>query len=764
MIKNKYIKQVLWFLFSLISYFWLLVLFSQNIAYIIYSIFYQNLYLLIIIIFIFFLIFFFIGKYLLAFKDSSKNYLKTIYNILSITRGILFYYFILYILLSFIFIFFDFKNYYIYDFFKELLFTILHIIWAILLLSTIFKLNILNINLKIPLLYKIFYALPFILLVAISFYYFSTFSTIQSIYSKEAYYKYLDSKEKMAILYDEKFEDKLWSSFYTNITNLSIWNFQYKEPLIHLPWKWIDFDFTLYYNTSNIYNWPVWNTWNFENNTMLVRVSDWNFAIHTWFGSAFMLYKKDLNYYKSDVIDMELKYIDWEYVLKINETWAIYKFTDDRINPILRLNKIIDKKWNTMEYSYNSLWQIYSIKDTLNNRLWKNNILFEYYEHSRIKQVTDYNWNVIKFYYYTEDSGNWLLYDLKLLEVYKNDKKIRTIKYTYYTKWILKHFIHEISDPYVNYYLENKYDEGWRLIYYKTRLWIRYYSYTFYENSWKIKTNHVIERWWNNVIYTIDENWMIINRENMSWDKSMDSKFVYDDNSNLIKSIKPLWNWYIYNNDEKWKLISKILKEDVLSDSNEWLNFKFLYLDGNKIPYAIELSSWEKIQIDENYSWSKFLYYDDLLEKHTKEIINTVDNLWNFKYFDINNKRYKVNYSIDWKIIWYTNLNWANKEDKLYLNNNDEYDLVYDKRNYITTKNFKDTNLKYKYINYYYNINDNLVRLEYEWWKNVNFEYDWYWRLIKVIDIHWNYIILNYNEWFDIKGIKIYDFDNNIVR
>lgn len=760
---NKKTLFVFNWLFSLFSYLWF-ILFLLFILGFIYLAYYYKLVAGFLILL--FLIFYSLFQYYVSskIKKSKKIILNILDKFLFSVKISFFLFFILFVWIHLVYNFFAFDNIFIYRVFLSLLIPFIHITWGLILLISIWILFKKYTEIKI---FDILVSILIFSIVWFSFYLYPSLNRFYSLCSWDIYKNYLFLQEKTEVISSPKFVDKLGSDKYKNIIDLSKWNFQYKEPLFAIPWKWIDFNFHLYYNTLYNYKWVVWNKWSFDYNIFLTKESNWNFKLNSWSQSFFLLYKKSDNFYENYFSKMSLFTDKSEYVLQMTDTWYIYKFI--KAWSLYKVSSISDESWNSMNFNYNSKWQLISIKDTFLHLDDKNYIYFDYFEHNNIKQISDYVWNTIKFNYYWLNDDNWNLYDLKSVDLYKNNIKSRSIDYSYYKNWTQESYIKTINDPSINYFLENKYDKLGKLTYYKTIKWVRYYSYVYNERNWQIKEVDVITREWQHVKNLYNNGWIFLESINIDSSLNYDiltPEYEYNDKWYIIKETLPLWNVYIYSYDENNRLQKKVKKENNSQKDELWIIQEYLYLWDDSEPYAIKVNWWEELTIWFLDLWDKKKYYDNININTINNIIKSINADWKISSLDLGISTLNISYNEEWVFQWYT----KNMDDKKsYSINTEKYNYEMSPENNVMVKYTKSEGVlpankvlttdtgENIIIKLFYDDNSNLIKMNFPNSLNVQIEYDGLGRLIKLQDVNYNKYKFNYDNGYLLKEILIND-------
>lgn len=361
----------------------------------------------------------------------------------------------------------------------------------------------------------------------------------------DAFYNF-DEKNKSQQVKQIKWEfntrlkaEKLQNSFgwelYKNITELEYWNFTYKEPLLHIPGLWIDYEFSLYYRTDSNLSFTVGNDWSF--NQLMFIIPDYmeNYSVlETWYNTKL--------FFQQDKIDKN-KYISccnkWLYYIisgdniTLHDTDNKWKYTFNRFNDksYYELTRISDSKWNDLIFTYNHLAQLTSIRDNFTKVDAKNYINYVYYPNGLLQEVSTYQWDKINFIYQKNNKIN----NLTRVTYKKYWKIVRDIKYEYYTGKGRESLLKSVDDPYGNYTLYNKYDKNKLLVHYETKAGIRYYYYAFGENEEGekyIRNNYVITRENQHNIYTFNSYGLAIDKVTLTKNQI---------NEKLVKIIKNKW-------------------------------------------------------------------------------------------------------------------------------------------------------------------------------------------------------------------------------
>lgn len=334
---------------------------------------------------------------------------------------------------------------------------------------------------------------------------------------------------------EEKLQNNFGWEVFKNITQLQYWNFLYKEPLLHIPGLWIDYELNLYYDSLTNLSGTLGRKWSFNQLMFIFPDYTENYSVlETWYNTKI--------FFEQDSVDNK-KYISccnkWLYYIVNDEDIVLYdtdnkwKYTFHRFNnrEYYELTSIEDNKWNDIILDYNHLGQLSSLRDNFTKVDAKNYIIYTYYQNGLLEQVSTYQWDVINFIYQKNNHVNNLI----RVTYKKYGKTLRDIKYEYYTDKGRESLLKSVDDPYGNYTLYNKYDKNHLLVHYETKAWIRYYYYAFGKSKkWEtyIRNNYVINRENRHNLYTFDSSGGIIDKVTLSKNQI---------NEKIVKIIKNTW-------------------------------------------------------------------------------------------------------------------------------------------------------------------------------------------------------------------------------
>ena len=415
--------------------------------------------------------------------------------------------------------------------------------------------------------------------------------------------------------------------------NLNTWEFVYDNVLMQYNSKWFPFEFKVNYQNQAYYNGPLWNNFDFNYNQFLIEDTDWNVNFHNGKLGVYEFIKTDAWFEYNKALKARLDLVNWNYSININNN-KILNFWEN-----LKLENINDNFWNSMSFIYDENKALVKIIDS-NNREYN----ITHYEHSRIKSITDFNWNKVEFVYFInwETEGNE--FDLKTIRMINgySDKEIN-FTYTIWDTFESSHNIIKLIDSENNVYVENTYDSEDRVSSQKFGIESIHYTYIT-DVEWNIIQNSVIDREWNNVIYTYDSSWNTIEKVVVKTSWNSVYSYEYNEDNHITKEILPLGNGYTFKYDLNNNLIEKRQKTDINAvDSIDDIITSFTYdLNFNK-PTTIVSPNGTIINFELDLNWNII----------NKEILWVTDIDWNSQTII---ETYE--YNISWELIKKTDANW----------------------------------------------------------------------------------------------------------
>ncbi len=415
--------------------------------------------------------------------------------------------------------------------------------------------------------------------------------------------------------------------------NLSKWEFNYDNIVMQHNSKWFPFSLWVNYKSKVNYEWILGYNFDHTYNQYLEEQFDWNIYYYNWELWVIEFVNNWTWFDYNSVYNAQLSLVDWKYNVIFNNS-KTYIFNSD-----LKLESINDNFTNTFSFTYNTDWNLETIADS-NNREYT----FTYNTDWKLDTITDFNWDKVEFVYYWAWEIDWSEFDLHTIRLTNwTDSKEINFTYSISDTEKLAHNIIKLIDSENNIYVENTYDESDRVSFQKYWTESIYYTYTTDVDD-NIIENSVIDREWNNVIYTYDTNWNTTSKLVVKTTWNSLYTYEYDTDNYITKEILPLGNWYSYKYDSNHNMIEKRQKADMnLSDSNDDIVTSYTYnLDFNK-PIQIVSPNWAIVNFTLDVNWN-------IIEK---EIIWVEDFDWNVQTIV---ETYE--YNSNWELINNTDANW----------------------------------------------------------------------------------------------------------
>ncbi len=414
--------------------------------------------------------------------------------------------------------------------------------------------------------------------------------------------------------------------------DIRTWWFGYKNIFFHIPWEGMDYNLDLVYESRTFFNWPVWVNWDHNYNIYLIEDDD-QISFYNWklWASKFTLDENWEAY--NELINAQLVKDNGTYQINF-DNWKTYKFGDNN-----KINTIIDKNWNELNFQYNEDDQLTQLIDTL----WRE-IDYNYNENDRLSEVIDFNQNSIEFTYYGEDEEGGNKYDLKKITLNK-DWESKDIVFEYDSgkdDIYLNHNLTKLIDSEWQVYVENSYNEDNRVEYQIFGNWKIEYDYEV--DDWRVVKNNITDRRWNKAEYSFDEMWNVLERKVFTEDWTASYQYEYNDKGQVIKEIFPKGNGISYAYNDKWQLIEERHKENInTEDSNDDLVTKYEYKSEFDIPTKIIHPNWLVIEntLDEKWNITKSVQkwdWNKLITSYEYDnnwnLIKQIDPEWNITQFE----------------------------------------------------------------------------------------------------------------------------------
>lgn len=498
--------------------------------------------------------------------------------------------------------------------------------------------------------------------------------------------------------------------------DLEYWEFTYGDTLISNVAPWANNEFSVSYKNQLVYENSVW--YNFEH-SWNKYVAEWDDGI-SYFDWELNRYVFVDNYSKSLNAKIEN---NWAYVITFDADSSKMYFQDINWDGTYKIVKQEFSNWLSYNVSYNELWKINTVSDTL-GRITMFNYNLEYW---RLEQVTDPYGRAVLFDYYMWITSDWLTWDLKSITVFHDGEYKTTsfaydtsVTYVYDKKWkiidvivdhVKSHNMKRMVDAKWVVYVTNTYDANDRVT---TQTYGNHSLSYSYQLNWNtVVWNTVTNRKWQVTNYAFDSNgnttsftaWWITYRYN------------YDADSQMLAEILPNGNTSQYMYDSKW-YVTNITRSSPLGET---INQSYTYTTDWKIATS---SSPDGIMTTYTYSpgWL-------VLSQSAKPLDNSKSSIG-------------VNYT-------------------------------YNYHNLIDTVSLPD----WQRIKYTYNENDQIIKVERNWakWETVInlINYDQYWNPISMSDGEWNVTQLWYNSRDQVKQVTSpswikqylqYDKTNNLTK
>lgn len=389
---------------------------------------------------------------------------------------------------------------------------------------------------------------------------------------------------------------------------LSKWEFTYNNTLMSIPWEKLNYELEVNYKNQTTYNWPVWFNWDHNYNIYLKEEANENVVFYNWKLWIFRFIKNWTSFDYNSWLRATLVNTAWVYTIDF-DNWD--KHTFDSVNK--KIKKLEDKYGNDLNFTYTDD-KLTKVTDTINR-----DIIYNYFDNDRLKEVVDFNWRKVEFTYLTWSTSIWTEHDLQTISLNNGTWSIKTIDFEYST-WgtdITNHNITKLIDSKDQTYVENTYDTWDRVATQKFGEWTINYTYTL---NWDdITKNTITDKLWNKAEYSYNSNRQNTSVKYYSEDQSTSVEYSYEYDSNwyLIKETKPKWNGYTYSYDSKWNILEKRFKADTsLSDSSDDLVTSYTYNAQNQVLTTTN-PDWivETNTIDTNWNiTSKIISW---LETHT---------------------------------------------------------------------------------------------------------------------------------------------------
>ncbi len=409
-------------------------------------------------------------------------------------------------------------------------------------------------------------------------------------------YNFLDSNSLMC--YANK---KIQSTSTTNKTkvnaewdpvNLATWEFDYENTLMSIPGKKLPYEFKLNYKNQTYYNWPVWINWDHNYNKYLTGETNWNVLYYNWKLWVFRFINNS-------------NWFDYNPWLKANLvlSWWVYQINYDSgdkeyFNSDNKLLKLEDKYQDNLLFSYSG-WLLSQVTDTLGR-----NINYNYYDHNRLANLTDFNGRKVELTYFDWSTNSWSIYDLKEIKINNGTWSVKTINFEYTTGWddTSNHNITKLIDSKWQTYVVNTYTTDDRVASQTYGTWTIGYNYTL---SWtSVTKNTVTDKVWNVIDYFYDANWNNTQTKHYTNSGNIDYYYTYNSLGYLETEKKAAWNGIKYTYDSKWNLTEKREKADITSaDSTSDLVTSYTYNNKNQV-LTTNLVNWVVISNTYDTAWN----------------------------------------------------------------------------------------------------------------------------------------------------------------
>ncbi len=449
-------------------------------------------------------------------------------------------------------------------------------------------------------------------------------------------YNYYDTNSLMCVDNTNKISIPRDATIWDPV-NLATWEFDYDNTLMSIPWNKIPYEFKLNYKNQVYYNWPAWINWDHNYNMYLSEETNWNVLYYNGKLWVFRFIKNTTTFDYNPWLKATLTQSWWLYTLNYDSGDKNYFNTDKK------LSKLEDINGNNLNFAY-SWWLLSQVTDTL----WRN-INYNYYDHNRLKDVTDFNGRKVELNYFTWSTNSWSIYDLKEIKINNGTWAIKTINFEYTVNGDdnTNHNITKLVDSKWQTYVTNTYLND-RVATQKYGTWTIAYNYTLSWNT--ITKNTVTDRLWNIVDYFYDSNWNNTQSKHYTSSWTIDYYYTYNSLWYLESEKRPKWNGYKYSYDSKWNLTEKRFKPDLTqADSTNDLITTYTYNTKNQIltqtnpnnttitnTYDINgnltqiTTSWLKRSDDTTYQTTNTFTYNTIWQLITSTDANT--NTTNYTY------------------------------------------------------------------------------------------------------------------------------------
>lgn len=223
-----------------------------------------------------------------------------------------------------------------------------------------------------------------------------------------------------------------------------------------------------------------------------------------------------------------------------------------------KLSRIEDSNGNNLNFTYSG-GLLSTVTDTLGR-----NISYSYYDHNRLRDVTDFNGRKVILNYFTGSTASGSIYDLQNITINNGTGATKTIGFEYSTGGTdtTNHAITRLIDAKGQVYVENTYDTGSRVTSQKYGSGTLTYAYTLSGSS--ITKNTVLDKLGNKTEYTYDAlgNQTQVRYYNPAQTSSVVYTYEYDALGYMTRETKPRGNGFTYAYDSKGNMIEKRMKTD----------------------------------------------------------------------------------------------------------------------------------------------------------------------------------------------------------
>ncbi len=361
---------------------------------------------------------------------------------------------------------------------------------------------------------------------------------------------------------NEKMANNLWDP-----VHLATGEFTYDNTLMSVPGVGLPYELKVQYKNQVDYNGPLGFNWDHNYNQYLSGETNGNVLYSNGQLGTFRFIKSGSVFLRNDGLRATL--------IQSGSTYAI-QYEDGNtttFNTSNRVSQIRDIHGNALNFTYSGSY-LSGVTDTLGRTM-----SYTYYDHNRLRTVTDFSGRKTDFAYYTGATASGNLYDLKNITLTNGTGATKTIGFEYSTtsSGTLAHNLTRLIDAKGQVYVTNTYDTGDHVATQKYGTGTLTYTYTLSGSA--ITKNTVIDRLGHKTEYSYDAsgNNTSIKYYNPSQTSSVIYSYEYNTSGLITKETRPRGNGYFYSYDGSGNLLMKTERADITTGSANDIITSYIY-------------------------------------------------------------------------------------------------------------------------------------------------------------------------------------------